>query len=46
MMEQPYTYFYFSRRLEGISDRVKGVEMDARGEWLNVREWYVDPAAR
>ena len=46
MMEQPYTYFYFSRRLEGISDRVKGVEMDARGEWLNIREWYVDPAAR
>ena len=44
--EQPYTYFYFPDRLEGINRRVKGVEMDARGEWLNIKDWYLDPASR
>jgi peptide/nickel transport system substrate-binding protein len=44
--EQPYTFFYFQDRLDGVSTRLKGVQMDARGEWLNAREWYVDPASR
>ena len=44
--EQPYTYFYFPDRLEGVNRRVKGVEMDARGEWLNIKDWYLDPASR
>ena len=44
--EQPYTYFYFPDRLEGINRRVKGVEMDARGEWLNIKDWYLAPASR
>ena len=46
MREQPYTYFYFPDRLAGVNRRVKGIEMDARGEWLNIREWYLDPATR
>jgi peptide/nickel transport system substrate-binding protein len=46
MEEQPYTYFYFRDRLDGVNKRVRGVEMDARGEWLNIREWYIDPASR
>ncbi len=44
--EQPYTFFYFPDRLEGVNKRVKGVEMDARGEWLNIKDWYIDPASR
>jgi peptide/nickel transport system substrate-binding protein len=44
--EQPYTFFYFPDRLDGVSTRMKGVVMDARGEWLNIREWYIDPASR
>jgi len=44
--EQPYTFFYFQDRLDGVSTRLKGVQMDARGEWLNAREWYVDPESR
>ena len=44
--EQPYTFFYFPERLDGVSTRLEGVQMDARGEWLNIREWYVDPASR
>lgn len=46
MEEQPYTFFYFPDRLDGINQRVKGVEMDARGDWLNIREWYLDPTTR
>jgi peptide/nickel transport system substrate-binding protein len=44
--EQPYTFFYFPDRLDGISNRLRDVEMDARGEWFSVRQWYIDPASR
>ena len=44
--EQPYTYFYFPDRIDGVNRRLRGLEMDARGEWQNFREWYIDPAAR
>ncbi len=36
---QPYTFFYFPDRLTGVNRRLEGVEMDARGEWVNIREW-------
>ena len=44
--EQPYTFFYFRERFNGVSTRLMGAEMDARGDWLNVRRWYLDPASR
>ncbi len=44
--EQPYTFFYFPDRLDGVSRRLQGVAMDARGEWVNVKDWYLDPASR
>lgn len=44
--EQPYTYFYFPQRITGVNRRLQNVVMDARGEWLNVRNWYLDPASR
>jgi len=44
--EQPYTYFYFPDRLDGLNRRLKGVVTDARGEWISIRDWYIDPAAR
>ena len=44
--EQPYTFFYFSERLDGWNRRLHDVVMDQRGEWVNVREWYIDPASR
>jgi len=46
MEEQPYTYFYFPDRLNGVNRRVKGAVMDARGDWLNIKDWYLDPASR
>lgn len=44
--EQPFTYFYFPDRINGINARVRNVEMDTRGEWVNLRRWYIDPASR
>ena len=44
--EQPYTYFYFPDRLDGVNKRVKGMVMDARGDWVNIKDWYLDPAGR
>ena len=39
--EQPYTFFFFSDRLDGINKRLRGVQMDARGEWLNIKDWWI-----
>ena len=39
--EQPYTFFFFPDRLDGVSKRLRGVEMDNRGEWLNIKDWWV-----
>ena len=39
--EQPYTFFFFPDRLDGVSNRLLGVEMDSRGEWLNIKDWWV-----
>jgi peptide/nickel transport system substrate-binding protein len=44
--EQPYTYIYFDDRLEGLNRRLQGVEMDARGEWINIHEWWIAPEDR
>jgi peptide/nickel transport system substrate-binding protein len=43
---QPYTFFYFPDRLDGVNRRLRGVVMDARGEWVNVREWWIAPEDR
>ena len=43
--EQPYTFFYFSDRIDGVSKRLQGVQMDLRGEWINVKDWWI-PADR
>ena len=44
--EQPYTFFYFPERHDGVNVRVQNAVMDARGEWVNIKDWYLDPASR
>ena len=44
--EQPYTFLYFRDRLMGVRRRVQGMALDARGEWVNVKDWWVDGGAR
>jgi ABC-type transport system substrate-binding protein len=43
--EQPFTFFYFTDRLMGVRDRVRGLRLDPRGEWVNVKEWWLDRGA-
>ncbi len=44
--EQPYTFFYFQDRLDGVSTRLRDVVMDARGEWVNLKDWWIPPDER
>jgi peptide/nickel transport system substrate-binding protein len=44
--EQPFTFFYFPDRLDGVSRGLENVRMDARGEWVNLKAWWIDPARR
>jgi peptide/nickel transport system substrate-binding protein len=44
--EQPYTFFYYPQRLEGVRTRLRDVVADSRGEWINVGKWWLDPADR
>ena len=41
--EQPYTFLYFQDRLDGVNTRLRNVTMDARGEWVNIGRWSIDP---
>jgi len=37
----PYTYLYFTTRLHGVSDRLNGVVVDSRGEWVSIADWSI-----
>jgi peptide/nickel transport system substrate-binding protein len=40
--EHPYTFLYYPEALVGMNRRLRGAEMDARGEWRTVRGWWID----
>jgi peptide/nickel transport system substrate-binding protein len=44
--DQPYTFLYFSRRLEGVHERLRNVHPDARGDWVGAHRWYIAPGQR
>ena len=44
--EQPYLFLYYETGLVGMRRALRGTDMDARGEWVNVRRWWLDPEAR
>ena len=44
--DQPYTILYFTDRLEGVSNRLRNVEPDARGDWVNAQDWFILPNMR
>jgi peptide/nickel transport system substrate-binding protein len=46
MQEQPYSFLYFNRRLVGLNRRLQDVEVDVRGEWVNVGSWWIPSGAR
>jgi peptide/nickel transport system substrate-binding protein len=43
---QPYTFFYSPDRIAARSARLRGVRMDARGEWATVKDWWLAPEDR
>jgi len=43
---QPYTFFYFPDRLDGVNKRLENVKLDVRGDWRNTKDWWIDPAKR
>jgi peptide/nickel transport system substrate-binding protein len=44
--EQPYTFLYYDVRANAVRERVRGVEMDIRGDFINVKDWWIAPADR
>jgi peptide/nickel transport system substrate-binding protein len=44
IQEQPYTFLYYPAHLNGVRNTLRNVEMDERGSWVNVREWWVEPS--
>jgi peptide/nickel transport system substrate-binding protein len=41
MEVHPNTFLYAPDRQNGVRSRLIGVEMDVRGDWQNVREWWI-----
>lgn len=44
--DQPYTILYFTTRLEGVHERLRNVDPDARGDWVGIERWYLLPNMR
>ncbi len=44
--DQPYTFLYFQERREGVSNRLRNVDPDARGDWVGAQKWYIHPDGR
>jgi peptide/nickel transport system substrate-binding protein len=38
---QPFTFLYFPDRISARAARLQGVTMDARGEWVTIRDWWI-----
>jgi peptide/nickel transport system substrate-binding protein len=38
---QPYTFLYHVERTAGLTRRLQGAELDARGEWASIRDWWI-----
>ena len=44
--EQPFTFLYQLERLEGLNKRIRGAVLDVRGEWVNLKDWWIPSAER
>ncbi|MGD2216354.1 MAG: ABC transporter substrate-binding protein [Gemmatimonadales bacterium] len=43
---QPFTFLVWLDELASVSDRIRGVEMDARGTLVTIAEWWIPPQRR
>lgn len=46
VQQAPYTVLYLPERLNGVARRLNGVEMDIRGEFPSVTQWWIAPSDR
>lgn len=46
VQQAPYTVLYYPQDLTGIRERLQGVEMDTRGNFINVTDWWILPSQR
>jgi peptide/nickel transport system substrate-binding protein len=44
--DSPYTVLHYPRRMAAVRTRLNDVHMDARGELVNVTEWWIAPRDR
>jgi peptide/nickel transport system substrate-binding protein len=44
--DQPFTLLYFGNRLVGVNRRVQGARPDARGDWVGIDRWWIQPSMR
>lgn len=44
--EQPWSFLYYFSMLAGVSERLRGVEMDVRGQLGSMPKWWVAGPAR
>lgn len=44
--DQPYTFLYYPSHLAAARVELRGVKMDARGNWVTVADWWLEPTAR
>ena len=44
--DQPYTFLYYPAHRAAARVELRGVEMDARGNWVSVMDWWLEPSAR
>jgi peptide/nickel transport system substrate-binding protein len=43
---QPYTWLYFPDWLTGVRRRLRDVQVDVRGEWAGIQDWWIPAAER
>jgi peptide/nickel transport system substrate-binding protein len=44
--EQPYTFLYYDVRANAVRDWVHDVQMDIRGDFVNAKDWWIEPGSR
>lgn len=44
--DQPYTFLFYARNLNGVSNRLQNVRPDARGDWAGLDRWWIAPEQR
>jgi peptide/nickel transport system substrate-binding protein len=42
--DQPYTFLFYPSHVAAARVELRGVEMDTRGNWVSVADWWLEPS--